>query len=152
MRIKKTSQYIEGGASLSNEYGTSNENGYTQEYINELETYSTDETVCGTWIDGKPLYRKVFTGIFDGSGGGSSTTTHVHQILPSTCNIKNSCSDQNKRPLSFYFVYNNNSYYISYMFAKNSSYNYSWTMSFWYSEEYAGQTYEIAVEYTKDTD
>ena len=35
MRIKKVSQYIEGGASLSNEYGTSNENGYTQEYINE---------------------------------------------------------------------------------------------------------------------
>lgn len=34
MRIKKTSQYIEGGASLSNVYGTSNSNGYTQEYIN----------------------------------------------------------------------------------------------------------------------
>lgn len=36
MRIKKTSQYMEGGASLSNVYGTSNENGYTQEYINSL--------------------------------------------------------------------------------------------------------------------
>lgn len=59
MRIKKTSQYIEGGASLSNVYGTSNENGYTQEYINNLETYSTDEIRIGTWIDGKPLYRKV---------------------------------------------------------------------------------------------
>ena len=44
---------------LSNEYGTSNENGYTQEYINELETYSTDEIRVGTWIDGKPLYRIV---------------------------------------------------------------------------------------------
>lgn len=57
MRIKKTSQYIEGGASLSNEYGTSNENGYTQDYINNLETYSTDEIRIGTWF-GKPLYRK----------------------------------------------------------------------------------------------
>ena len=38
MRIKKTSQYIEGGASLSNVYGTSDENGYTQEYINGLQT------------------------------------------------------------------------------------------------------------------
>ena len=36
MRIKKTSQYMQGGASLSNVYGTSNENGYTQEYINSL--------------------------------------------------------------------------------------------------------------------
>ena len=36
MRIKKTSQYIEDGASLSNEYGTSDSNGYTQEYINNI--------------------------------------------------------------------------------------------------------------------
>ena len=35
MRIKKTSQYIEGGATLSNEYGTSQNNGYSQEYINK---------------------------------------------------------------------------------------------------------------------
>lgn len=58
MRIKKTSQYIEGGASLSNVYGTSDSNGYTQEYINNLETYSTTETICGTWL-GKPLYQRV---------------------------------------------------------------------------------------------
>lgn len=60
MRIKKTSQYIEGGASLSNVYGTSQSNGYTQEYINGLGTYSTTEQRIGTWIDGKPLYRKTF--------------------------------------------------------------------------------------------
>lgn len=24
--------------------------------------YSTEETVCGTWIDGKPIYRKVIIG------------------------------------------------------------------------------------------
>lgn len=59
MRIKKTSQYIEGGANLSNVYGTSNENGYTQEYINSLNTYSSTEVMCGVWYDGKPLYQKV---------------------------------------------------------------------------------------------
>ena len=37
-KIQKTSQYMEGGASLSNVYGTSDENGYTQEYINGLQT------------------------------------------------------------------------------------------------------------------
>lgn len=42
MRIKKTSQYIEGGASLSNTYGESNENGYTQEYINGDILFETD--------------------------------------------------------------------------------------------------------------
>lgn len=42
MRIKKTSQYIEGGASLSNVYGTSDSNGYTQEYINGDVLFETD--------------------------------------------------------------------------------------------------------------
>lgn len=44
--IQKTSQYIEGGASLSNVYGTSDENGYTQEYINGLHT-PTITTISG---------------------------------------------------------------------------------------------------------
>ena len=29
--------------------------------LNEKLSYSTEETVIGTWIDGKPLYRKVLT-------------------------------------------------------------------------------------------
>ena len=41
MRIKKTSQYMQGGASLSNVYGTSNSDGYTQEYINGLQEVDT---------------------------------------------------------------------------------------------------------------
>lgn len=42
MRIKKTSQYIEGGTGLP--------------------SYFTTETNTGMkWIDGKPLYRKVLT-------------------------------------------------------------------------------------------
>ena len=36
MRIKKTSQYMEGGASISNVYGTSQSDGYSQEYINGI--------------------------------------------------------------------------------------------------------------------
>lgn len=28
-----------------------------------MDNYSTDETVIGTWIDGKPIYRKVYTGL-----------------------------------------------------------------------------------------
>ena len=34
MRIKKTSQYIQPGASLTDDYGTSTTDGYTQNYIN----------------------------------------------------------------------------------------------------------------------
>lgn len=28
--------------------------------VDKLSTYSTEEQVIGTWIDGKPLYRKTF--------------------------------------------------------------------------------------------
>ena len=77
MRIKKTSQYIEGGASISNEYGTSNENGYTQEYINDKianllpikkwsiwpnsssKTITTDISFGGTRSGGRTLFAVV---------------------------------------------------------------------------------------------
>lgn len=43
----------------------------TENAINEgilqSNTYSTTETIIGTWIDGKPIYRKTITGILDGT-------------------------------------------------------------------------------------
>lgn len=37
--------------------------------LNKANTYSTEEQVIGTWIDGKKIYKKTFTGIWDGTGG-----------------------------------------------------------------------------------
>ena len=34
-----------------------------KEEIDNKNNYSTEETVIGKWIDGKPIYRKVFTGL-----------------------------------------------------------------------------------------
>ena len=31
-----------------------------KDYVDKKQTYSTNETVVGTWIDGKPIYRKVY--------------------------------------------------------------------------------------------
>ena len=33
------------------------------EKLKNANSYSTDEIVCGTWINGKPLYKKTFTGL-----------------------------------------------------------------------------------------
>ena len=52
MRIKKTSQYIEGGANLSNVYGTSNSDGYTQSYINGTVLYETTLTTSTGFYTG----------------------------------------------------------------------------------------------------
>ena len=60
MRIKKTSQTTASGAQSVNTYSESTENTYSCDYVNKLNTYSTDEIRVGTWIDGKPIYRKVF--------------------------------------------------------------------------------------------
>ena len=59
MRIKKTSQTTPVQAEVVNIYSESQENTYSCDYINELNTYKTTEQRIGTWIDGKPLYRKV---------------------------------------------------------------------------------------------
>lgn len=47
------------GSEIVNEYSESTKVGYSADYINKLHTYSTDEVRIGTWIDRKPLYRKV---------------------------------------------------------------------------------------------
>jgi hypothetical protein len=46
-----------------NSYSNSTTQAYSANYINNLgkEPYSTNEQVIGTWIDGKPLYRRVLT-------------------------------------------------------------------------------------------
>ncbi len=49
------------GSYISNEYGTSQEIGYSQEYVNKNNVYSTNETDTGKkWVDGKKIYRKVY--------------------------------------------------------------------------------------------
>lgn len=97
MLIKKTSQYIEGGASLSNVYGTSDSNGYTQEYINGLYTYIVGEKRVGTWIDGKPLYRRVLTkAINNASNIIVDTLTDIDEIMISGESFISTESSTNK--------------------------------------------------------
>ena len=105
MRIRKTSQYIEGGATLSNEYGTSQEDGYSQEYINNnLENKKIKlqkirgsvtgsgsitfdySSVTGTIIAGFIMYaqndgnNQFITSIVPRTGSGSA-------IYPSSANV-----------------------------------------------------------------
>ena len=53
-------------ASIVNGYSTSTQDGYSCDYINDINTYSTSETDTGKrWIDGKKIYRKTFTGSYN---------------------------------------------------------------------------------------
>ena len=60
MRIKKTSQTTPVQAEVVNTYSTSQENAYSCDYINDMNTHSSTEQRIGTWTNGKPLYRKTY--------------------------------------------------------------------------------------------
>jgi uncharacterized protein YpuA (DUF1002 family) len=58
--IKKTSETIPTMASIINTKNNSTTDGYSCKFINDSEKYSTTEVKTNkTWIDGKPIYRKV---------------------------------------------------------------------------------------------
>ena len=59
MRIKKMYQGTVPENKILDTYSTSATDTYSCNYVNGLETYSTSETKVGTWIDGRPIYRKV---------------------------------------------------------------------------------------------
>lgn len=145
MRIRKTSQYIEGGATLSNTYGTSQKDGYTQEYTNNLydnrNTYAFTETVVGKWIN-KPLYRKVISVTLTNGFASSSAFTqnlghsHIatawieHNDLRVTIPAANVSANWQTRCFintNFVQIQNNNT-------------------------DYVGDTAYVVVEYTKTTD
>lgn len=70
MRIKKVSQTAGLVGSVVNSQSESNKDTYSCDYINGINTYSTNEINTGkTWIDDKPIYRKVLT--------GTATTTNT---------------------------------------------------------------------------
>lgn len=84
MRIKKTSNNRPRTSQTINVESNSTTDAYSCDYSNKRNTYSTDETFTGKyWIDGKPIYRKVFN-IPKSSVNSGSTTTFIHNLSIST--------------------------------------------------------------------
>lgn len=102
--------------------------------IKDMENvYSTQETIVGTWSNGKPIYRKVFGGL---SFGGTSnawtdtgaTLTNVAQLIRVTA-----CASSALIPPLGFRINSNKLQYYSVTASWNNSYN-------------------VIVEYTKTTD
>lgn len=59
---------LKGNVDFSSSPGFDNNSFVQKKYTDLQHSYSTTETKTGgTWIDGKPIYRKVFTGITESS-------------------------------------------------------------------------------------
>lgn len=108
------------------------------------EIYSTEETRIGTWIDGKPLYRKVLTLNYP-SSNGTFDLFYVNNL-----NI-----DQCTKYIGYIRINNETQFIPYYHSASNQG-------SLWVSGEtlklnkegnyYNGHPFVIALEYTKTTD
>lgn len=64
MRIKKIAQSVGIVGTVTKDISDQNDNAVpnaktVKEYVDKANTYSVDEKIVGTWIDGKPIYRKV---------------------------------------------------------------------------------------------
>lgn len=89
--IMKATDVTPNQSNVINERSESTTDTYSCDYINKLNTYSTDEIVIGTWL-GKPLYRKV---VDFGSlpNNAAKTVNHYISNLDKVINIGGYCFD-----------------------------------------------------------
>ena len=134
MSIYKGGNLVMGGVSAVNE-----------EKMKEIakEVYSTDEIVIGTWINGKPLYRKVITGGTDGSLQTIYTLSDKNINLINFYGTAKSVAESWTVPINFYDSLTIADSYVS---------QYGLMLSLISSGSNVQNTYEIVLEYTKTTD
>lgn len=110
----------------------------------DLEVYSTDEKVIGTWIDGKTLYRKVFTGT-------TPSTPNVNTNLPHTIT-----ADMNIKRIDGNITNSSGAQFpLNLQFVDGSSIN-TWrrtttALGMSVYSNVVSSPYEIIIEYTKTT-
>lgn len=131
--------YVDGEISDTKDY-VDTEVQDAKDYTDEKCTYSTDEVVVGTWIDGRPLYRKVVQ--FTTASGGDTTVDLSSLNIRKVVKIDGVVgSDSDAKPINFYYE----GYYISPRYANNTMYIAS-------STAYGNTPACLVLEYTKTTD
>lgn len=144
MRIKKVSKTTQTGAQIVDGYSNSRTSGFSCKYLNDINSYSTDETFTGKyWIDGKPIYRKVFTGT-TGAGGSWENVSVSNLNIDNMTDLKVKFGNTEQYFSGFYI---NDNYNLTYRYTTYNS-----TISYMYGPGYSNQNYSIICEYTKITD
>lgn len=149
MYIKKIEESIPTGK-ISNTHYEGQDKAYSCEYVNKLTTYSTEEQVIGTWVNGKPLYRKVIIG----------TSTIVDQNNEIYHNIENvdeiMCSSESYiRIADNFFQLNrpsNSETNIDKTTIQSNLNKQAITLYVGSYLQTSGYNYSIVLEYTKTTD
>lgn len=128
--------------------------------VNNLHKYSTDEVRVGTWIDGKPIYRKTYKVTI--SSVGEIFNFFSNSIDTIWINFSHSFISQNKstsevKTIYYPLVYLTNltgnyirtNLQVRYV---NNNWQYFAFMNTSYTDNVIGETAYITIEYTKTTD
>ena len=125
---------------MSIKYVDLNALSHFKEKMDASNNYSTTEQLIGKWINGKNLYRRVFTGNTGASNGWRNAVTNV----PNDLEIREINATVGKYlPVPAYI---DSSYYVALQY--NNGANAIQT----YNKGYPNSDIEIVVEYTKKTD
>lgn len=117
-----------------------------------LDIYSTEETRIGTWIDGKPLYRKVFNTTTPSSASSSSSAIlHYDADIENVVNIHGVMKlDSGQFCHIPYYISNNNRIFIAYNPPSHSTDPSTLRCSV--GTELTNKPLTVILEYTKTTD
>lgn len=109
----------------------------------DYNVYSTDEKVVGTWIDGKPIYRKTYTGTAVSSG---------RVILDTIASLDTLVSYKGWTESSYNWIWgvpcSASTYENNIRFTKDDN-----TLQLSFGQNYSSSNnFAVTVEYTKTTD
>lgn len=113
--------------------------------------YSTEETVCGKWINGKPIYRKVISGTLAVNSGNSIVFANVPELnIDRVINLYGNMVEKQNVQITLQTSYNRTNGLFA---AINMCYN-NTTKSIDYhflnnEGTYSGCTAYVVIEYTK---
>lgn len=107
--------------------------------------YSTSEKVIGTWTNGKPLYRRTYSGTMS----GTQTTTAIATIQSVVIRKAYGKLGWGGVANNFHQIgsYANANFYS--LVQHNAT---SGELTIWATTSYQSQSYELTIEYTKTTD
>lgn len=151
MKIKKTFQGVIPENKILNTESTSQTDTYSCNYINEKakEIYSTEEQVIGTWVDGKPLYRKVINltaPICEKDGTYVSKTYNISNNVDFAVIELGFIKDEYNQIQTFPYI-NNSGNCIKAFVDLNKKINLVHNIN-----SYSSKEATVSVEYTKTTD
>ncbi len=85
--IKKLFKNLLHSAETLSSEAEQNAENYTDSAITEKTQYSTTETAVGTWVDGKTLYRRTFTGTLN-NAVSTPITSDKSVLIPNVTPVK----------------------------------------------------------------